>query len=58
MNPLIALVRSNALYWWSYRAWQMGDPEKRGWEMHKAMRDIVLYAALYRVQRKRELNIR
>lgn len=53
MNPTIAYIRSSALHWMSYRLWLYGDPEIRGFEMHKAMRDIVMAGVLYRVEARK-----
>lgn len=57
MNPTIAIVRSNALYWWSYKSWAYGDKNIRGFEMKKAMAEIVLYGALYGAQQRLKLGV-
>ncbi len=50
MDPIIICVRTNALHWWTYKAWAYGPSNIRGFEMAKAMRDIVLLGTLYRAK--------
>lgn len=51
MNQIIACVRSNAQWWACYKLWLHGNPQMRGFQMARAMRDIVMLGVLYRAER-------
>jgi|HubBroStandDraft_5_1064220.scaffolds.fasta_scaffold349773_1 hypothetical protein len=56
MNPTLAYIRACALHWMSYKIWVCGSENIRGYEMHKSMKDLVMSAALYRVERRKAMN--
>lgn len=56
MNPTITYIHKAALNWWVYKKWDCGDVHIRGFEMHRSMRDIILAATLYRIERLKALR--
>jgi len=54
VNPTVAFIKAQALSWWAYKNWTGGNEEIKGYQMHVAMKDIVLAGALYAVARRKQ----
>lgn len=52
MNPYLACVQASAKSWAAYHRW-LGPDGIKGFEMHRAKADIEMYAAIYKVHRRR-----
>lgn len=56
-REIMVCIRATAMHYATYKKWVVGDPQIRGYQMHLAMRDLMILCTLYRIEAKRKRGL-